>query len=394
MKPELLAPAGDLECLRAACLYGADAVYVGGTRFSLRARAVNFTLSQLREGIAFAHSLGKKVYVAVNIFFHDADLDGIGEYLAFLESAGADAVIASSPCVIERLRGNSRLPVHLSTQHSVANSALVGFWSDLGVRRVVLARELTLPEIRKIRNSTKTELEVFVHGGMCAAYSGRCTLSNEMTGRDAGRGGCAHSCRWEYDLFRGTERCSGNPDFRMASKDLQALRLVPGLLEAGIDAFKIEGRMRSLHYVATVTNAYRRVIDDALAGTLRDWSEYEIALSRAENRKTTSGFLGEESPGERQLYGKDALEPSQEFVGVVLGEGTGSVPVPVSQRNVFSPGDTLELFTPDRGTQTFILESIKDAEGEPLPRANHAAQTVLLPIPFPTRPLDLIRKVK
>ena len=393
MKPELLAPAGDLERLKVALLYGADAVYIGGTQFSLRFRASNFTLSEIAAGVKFAHALGKKVYVTANIVMHNDDLGGLDAYLSDLEKMGVDAVIASSPYVVDRAIQHPRLAIHLSTQQSVASSVLVNFWGKMGVSRVVLAREVSLEEIKMIKSATNVELEVFIHGGMCSSYSGRCTLSNDMTDRDANRGGCAHSCRWNYDLYRYGELLSNGADFQMASKDLQTIRIIPDLIVSGVTALKIEGRMKSLHYIATVVNAYRRVIDDTLSHHLLPWNEYENAIAKAENRKTSSGFLVGELSYEQQLYQQGIIEPSQDFVGVILDYDAITKIATIGQRNVFKDGDTVELFTPDNRNELLIIQNLQDADGNPVKIANHAMQILRMPICQTVKLYDLLRKV-
>lgn len=393
MRPELLAPAGDLERLKVALLYGADAVYIGGTKFSLRYRASNFTLQEIEAGVVFAHALGKKVYVTVNIVVHNEDLSGLDEYLSDLEKIGVDAVIASSPYVIDQAFNHPALAFHLSTQQSVASSALVNFWGKIGVKRVVLAREVTLEEINAIKKATKVELEVFIHGGMCSSYSGRCTLSNDLADRDANRGGCAHSCRWNYDLFRNGKLISNNADFQMASKDLQTVRIIPDLIAAGVSSLKIEGRMKSLHYVATVVNAYRQVIDDTISHHLRSWNEYENAIAKAENRKTSSGFLIDLPVSEQQLYQSGTVEPSQNFVGVILEYDPKTEIATISQRNVFQNGDTVELFTPDGRNERLIIKDLQDFDGNPIIIANHAMQIVKMQCHQPVKLYDILRKV-
>ena len=393
MRPELLAPAGDLERLKVALLYGADAVYIGGTKFSLRYRASNFTLQEIEAGVVFAHALGKKVYVTVNIVVHNEDLSGLDEYLSDLEKIGVDAVIASSPYVIDQAINHPELAFHLSTQQSVASSALVNFWGKKGVKRVVLAREVTLDEINAIKKATKVELEVFIHGGMCSSYSGRCTLSNDLADRDANRGGCAHSCRWNYDLFRNGELISNNADFQMASKDLQTVRIIPDLIAARVSSLKIEGRMKSLHYIATVVNAYRQVIDDTISHHLRSWNEYETAIAKAENRKTSSGFLIDLPVSEQQLYQRGTVEPSQNFVGVILEYDPKTEIATISQRNVFQNGDTVELFTPDGRNERLTIKDLQDIDGNPIIIANHAMQIVKMRCHQPVKLYDILRKV-
>ncbi|OQX93916.1 MAG: protease, partial [Tenericutes bacterium 4572_104] len=319
MKVELLAPAGNLEKAKIALLYGADAVYVGGLRFSLRVRASNFTLDMLNELVLFAHERNKLVYVTMNIVTHDSDLEGLDEYLLSLDKIGIDAIISTSFAIIERAKLLTNLEIHLSTQFSVSNSLLADYFYNEGVKRVVLARELSLSEIKEIKEHTKTELEVFIHGGMCVSYSGRCTLSNYMVGRDANRGGCAHSCRWLYDLFDGQEKISREHDFQMSSKDLEILEYIPDLIDLGVSSLKIEGRMKSIHYVATVVLAYRMLIDDYYNNCLKDLSYYRAEIKKAENRLTSIGFLAGEPTIAEQLYNYRSEKPTQEFIGIVKG---------------------------------------------------------------------------
>lgn len=392
-KPELLAPAGDLERVKVALLYGADAVYIGGTKFSLRSRASNFTLNEIREAVTFAHALGKKVYVTANIVLHNEDLDGLDDYLTDLEKIGVDAVIASSPYVIDRAILHPGLSIHLSTQQSVTNSALVNFWGAYGVKRVVLARELSLAEISEIHTKTPMELEVFIHGGMCSSYSGKCSLSNDMTDRDANRGGCAHSCRWNYDLYRNGIQLSRDFDFQMASKDLQTIRFIPELMKAGVASLKIEGRMKSLHYIATVVSAYRHVIDDTANGALKAFEVYESAIAKAESRQTSYGFLRGQTTIDQQIYERENAEPSQDFVGIVMDYQPETRRATVKQRNLFRINDRLELFTPDRGNVQFTVTQLFDQDGLPQDVANHAAQILQIESPVEMKPYDLIRKV-
>ena len=258
-KIELLAPAGDLEKAYTALRYGADAVYVGGKKFSLRARASNFEIEDIKTLVAYAHRHHKKVYVTMNIVAHDSDLDGLDEYIKTLDKIKVDAVIVSSPYIIERVRKlATKMSAHLSTQASVTNHLAIDFYQKLGVTRVVLAREVTLAEIKKIAALVDTPLEVFIHGGMCSALSGRCVLSNHMTLRDANRGGCAHSCRWNYTLYHDEKELPGT--FNIGSKDLMALKYIPALIESKVSSLKIEGRMKSAYYLATVIRAYRMLV--------------------------------------------------------------------------------------------------------------------------------------
>ena len=293
-KFELLAPAGDLEKLKVAVLYGANAVFIGGQKFSLRSRASNFTIEEIKEGCDFAHAHGAKIHVTCNIVMHNLDTNGVLEYLKELEGAGVDCIIASSTYILSLVSKYTKMEAHVSTQCSSANADVASFYEKIGCKRIVLARELSLDEISDVRKNTKLDIETFIHGGMCASYSGRCMLSNNMTNRDANRGGCAHSCRWNYDLLD-KNMSKLNPDgdyFAMSSKDLCAIRAIPKLMDIGVTSFKIEGRMKSLHYIATVVNAYRRIIDEyESTHKVKDFKIYEDAISKAENRLTATGFL-------------------------------------------------------------------------------------------------------
>lgn len=263
MSVELLAPAGDLQKLKIAVMYGANAVFIGGEKFSLRSRASNFTLEDIKEGCDFAHQHGAHIHVTCNILPHETDLEGLIEYLKKLEKCGVDAIICASPIVIEAVIKHTKMECHVSTQESTLNSKMVDFWTNLGVTRVVLGRELSIPQIKEIKAKSNVQIEAFIHGGMCVSYSGRCMLSNNMTNRDANRGGCAHSCRWNYDLLIDNEKI--NPDgeyFQMSSKDLCSIYDIKGILDSHVDSLKIEGRMKSIHYIATVVKCYRMMIDE------------------------------------------------------------------------------------------------------------------------------------
>ncbi|MDD3107436.1 MAG: U32 family peptidase, partial [Bacilli bacterium] len=363
MKPELLAPAGDLEKVKIALLYGADAVYIGGTEFSLRARASKFTLENIEQAVLFAHSINKKIYVTTNIVPHNEDLLKLDEYLINLYKINVDAIICSSPFIIERAKELTKLEIHLSTQFSVTNSILTNFWGNHGVSRIVLARECSVEEIKEIAKNTNTELEVFIHGGMCVSYSGRCTLSNYMSDRDANRGGCAHSCRWKYNLYHQNELVSADFDFQMSSKDLETLAYIKDLMEIGISSLKIEGRMKSIHYIATVVNTYRRLIDDIESDNELPTIEYETEIQKAENRLTSFGFMEGITSPEQQLYHMRSEIPTKEFVGIVLNYNEDSKEVLIEQRNYFSKGDTLEIFSPKAKNSQLIVGELFDEEG-------------------------------
>ncbi len=394
MKVELLAPAGNLEKAKIALLYGADAVYVGGLRFSLRVRASNFTLEMLNELVLFAHERNKKVYVTMNIVTHDLDLEGLDEYLVSLDKIGIDAIISTSFTIIERAKLLTNLEIHLSTQFSVSNSLLAEYFYNEGVKRVVLARELSLSEIKEIKKNTKAELEVFIHGGMCVSYSGRCTLSNYMVGRDANRGGCAHSCRWLYDLFEGQEKISIEHDFQMSSKDLEILEYIPDLIDLGVSSLKIEGRMKSIHYVATVVLAYRMLIDDYYNNCLKDLNYYSAEIKKAENRLTSIGFLAGEPTISEQLYNYRSEKPTQEFIGIVKEYDSSKKLAFIEQRNYFKVGDKIEIVSPNKTFIHTTIENLFDEEMNPIEIARHPLQKLYINMEKEVKPYDMIRRVK
>lgn len=391
---ELLAPAGDLEKLKIAILYGADAVFIGGMEFSLRARASNFTLENIKEGADFCHQHGKKLYVTTNIIPHNDNMDALIEYLKGLENAGVDAIIAASPYIVETAKKHTNIPVHVSTQQSVVNGYAVHFWKDLGAERVVLGRELNIEEITSITKQAEVEIEVFIHGGMCASYSGRCTLSNNMTDRDANRGGCAHSCRWNYDLYADDELISDEKmPFSMSSKDLQTLVYIPQLIDANVSSLKIEGRMKSIHYIATVVRSYRLLMDEYIqTKTVKDLSVYEKEIRKAENRLTSFGFLGGMPKAEQQLYNLRSEEPTKEFLGLVVDYDSFTQIATVEQRNHFVSGELIEIVGP-RYQKTFVMGEIRDKDGLLLDAARHPKQILKIHIPFEVKPYDMLRKV-
>lgn len=388
---ELLAPAGDLEKLKIAILYGADAVFIGGLKFSLRSRASNFTLDDIKEGCRFAHEHHAKVHVTCNIVMHEADVEGILEYLKALEEAGVDAVIASSISILKLVVHHTTMEAHVSTQTSTLNPEAIAFYQELGVNRVVLGRELTLEEIEVVRRKTQLDLEVFIHGGMCVSYSGRCMLSNNMTNRDANRGGCAHSCRWNYHLYQGDKKINPDGDyFAMSSKDLCAIEAIPRLMELGVNSFKIEGRMKSLHYIATVVKAYRTLIDDIEKHQIKELSFYEEMINKAENRLTSTGFLFGLPTLQEQLYDLDASNPNKNFVGIVLDYDPQTKKATVEQRNHFIPFSSLEVFGPHH-TAVIPIEELYDLDNQSLDAARHARQIVYFYTDYPLEKDDLLR---
>ena len=381
-KVELLAPAGNLEKLKVAFLYGADAVYLGGKNYSLRANAKNFSIDDIKEACDYAHKLGKKVYVTVNIIFHNEDIEGLVDYLKDLEKCGVDAIISSDPLIIDIINDNKiNLHIHLSTQMSTSNSEAVKFWQSLGVERVVLSRESSKENIKDIIDKTGIEVETFVHGAMCAAYSGRCVLSNYLTGRDANRGGCAQICRWTFDLYNDKKELvnkATDDEFTMSSKDLSMITVLSDMIDTGIKSLKIEGRMRSDYYIATVVSTYREAIDLYYKNELtKDKIEYfSKVLNRVANRESTVQFY-KEFPGVEAQYFLGRQEVSnQDFLGIVLDYDEKEKMVTITQRNYFKPGDTVEMFGPNIETFSFTMDDIYDEEGNQLEVARHPKEII------------------
>lgn len=399
-KVELLAPAGNLEKAKIALLYGADAVYVGGKEFSLRARASNFTRDDLKELSKFAHNLNKKMYVTCNIIPHNEDFEGLENYLKFLSEIGVDAIITSSLGLIQKAKVIApNVEIHISTQTSITNSKAIKFWQTVGATRVVLAREVSIKEMEKIKKNTNLELEIFIHGGMCASYSGRCTLSNYMTKRDANRGGCAHSCRWNYSIIYGKKQLNlPNEFFNMGSKDLMSIDQIERLIKVGVTSLKIEGRMKSPYYIATVVRSYRMVIDEYYTIGFVKEETLELAkceIQKAENRLTSCGFLeGMVTPNE-QLYEIRNEEPTKEYVGYVLSYDEKNKTAVIEQRNYFKLGDTLEFFGPDLPNTLYIVDKMVDADtNEELDVARHPLQKFKMQLPFTVHPHDMVRLIK
>ena len=400
-RPELLAPAGDLEKLKIACLYGADAVYFGGTAFSLRAGAGNLTLEEMEEGISFAHARGVKCYLTVNIYPHHEDLAPLREYIESLRGLPLDGILVSDPGTLVLLREIlPEVPLHLSTQANLTNALTAKFWYDQGVSRVVCARELSLSEIRHLKEGIPPDMEVeaFVHGAMCISYSGRCLLSNYMTGRDANRGACAHPCRWQYRLVeeqRPGEYYPVEEDERgtyiLNSKDLCMIRHLKELAEAGVTSFKIEGRMKSIYYLAVVVSCYRRAIDDMMAG--KPFDETLLAeLDKASHRAFSTGFYFGKPGEEGQNYGTSAYIRNYTFLGLVLKEeGEWSL---VEQRNKMVKGETIEVLLPSGESFEQTLDGLLDEERTPIDSAPHAQQKVYISFPRPVPRGALLRKRK
>ena len=373
--PELLAPAGDFEKLEFAYLYGADAVYFGGQNFSLRANAKNFSWEDIKKATDYAHKLGKKVYVTVNIVFHNDDFDGLDEYLKYLDSINIDGVIASDIAVIKRVQElKLHFSVCLSTQASLLNTRALKFWRDLGVSRVVLAREASKDEVKKIKD-TGIEVETFIHGAMCTSFSGKCVLSNYMTLRDSNRGGCAQVCRWNFSV-------DGKPDLTITPKDLNMIPFIKDEIDLGVDSFKIEGRMRSIYYVATVIWCYRKMIDAALNDTLTVGLEayYLNILNRCANRESVPQFY-DKLPGVDEQYFNGREEASnQDFLGLVVGYDKKRCVVIVESRNYFKIGDVVEFFGPNMETITYEINKIYSDTDEEIDVSRHPKTVVKLPI--------------
>ncbi|MCD8199247.1 MAG: U32 family peptidase [Phascolarctobacterium sp.] len=379
-KPELLAPAGNIEKGKIAFLYGADAVYLGGKMFGLRAFADNFSLEEIKEMADFAHRLGRKVYVTVNIFAHNNDIDKLPQYLQDLEMAGADAFLVSDLGVLEVARRIvPDMPLHISTQANTTNYEAVLAWEKIGVKRVVLARELSLKEIEEIRAKTCVELEVFVHGAMCISYSGRCLLSSYLTGRDSNRGACTQACRWEYTLMEkkrpGQQFDIAEDDrgtYIMNSGDLCLIDYLPQLMNAGVSSFKIEGRMKSVHYVATVVSVYRKAIDTLFLGGEKNFEAWHEELEKVSHRPyTTAFFLGK--PGsEAQIYTTSSYEQTHDFVGIVTGYDEKLKRAYFEQRNHVAEGELLEVLMPDGRICKITLKNMEDEYGNTINCAPHA----------------------
>lgn len=385
MKYELLSPAGDLEKLKVAIDYGADAVYIGGKNYSLRANANNFSLDEIKEAVTYAHKFNKKVYVTVNIVFHDNDLLGLDDYLKYLADIKVDGIIFSDHAVISLVKKlKLDLNLILSTQTSTLNKYAALYWQDLGVSRIVLAREALIEDLQSIID-TGLETEVFIHGAMCTSFSGKCVMSNYVTNRDSNRGGCAQICRFLFD------NSENNPKFTMMSKDLNMLLNLESMIDMGVTSFKIEGRMRSIYYIATVIHTYRQVIDKILNKTLT--TEYltyaNNILGRVANRESAPQFF-QNIPGVEGQYFQDRNEISnQDFLGLVLDYKDGYVSV--EQRNYFKPGDDVEFFGPKTNEESLKVGKIYDENLKPLEVANQPGKVIKFKSPIPLFKGDIMR---
>ncbi len=382
---EILSPAGDLERLKWALMYGADAVYIGGYNYSLRANANNFSVDDIKEAVTLAHSLNKKIYVTVNILFRDEDLKDLDDYLITLIDIGVDAFIVSDLAVIRRIKElNLKPEIHISTQESTLNKETALFWKNMGATRVVLGRECSKEDILDIKNNVDIELEVFIHGAMCTSYSGRCVLSNYVTKRDSNRGGCSQVCRF----------CFENNDmenFQIASKDLCMIDYIPELVNIGISSLKIEGRMRSLYYIATVVNAYKMIVTKCLKNTLtKDIIEYyRKVLNRVSNRENTVHFYDKEASVDNQYYTGRVELSNQDFLALVLDYKDGYALI--EQRNNFKVRSTVEVFGPNLEPTKFVVEELINDKNEQVDVAKHPQEILKIKVPFLVQKNDIIR---
>ena len=389
-KPELLAPAGDLERLKIAFAYGADAVYIGGA-FNLRANADNFKLEEIEKGVEYAHKLNKKVYVTVNIAMHNKELKKIKDYLLKLDKIHVDAIIVSDPKIIE-LAKETNLEIHLSTQASTLNKEAIEFWKNEGVSRIVLARECTKEDIIDIKNNIDIELEVFIHGAMCASYSGRCVLSNFLTNRDSNRGGCSQICRWDFDLYDENNHLKGEKPFTFCTKDLSLAKYIPELINMKVDSLKIEGRMRSIYYIATVVKVYRKLIDNYCNNTKNyEYNlKYEGILKKVANRDSIAQFFNGNYGKDVQYYNGRQEITNQDFLGLVLEYDKNTKLAKVEQRNYFKKGDKVEIFGPDKDFN-FKIEEIYDEDKKPIEIVRHPKQIVYLKMPKEVSVNDMMK---
>ena len=405
-KPELLMPAGDLETLKIGVMYGADALYIGGDMYGLRAKAKNFSMEEMKEGIAFAHSHGKKVYVTANITAHNNDLEGIRKYFMELREFGddkPDALIITDPGVFSIAKEVApEIEIHISTQANNTNYATYRFWYNMGATRVVAARELSLKEISEIRRNIPDDMEIeaFVHGAMCIAYSGRCLLSNYFTGRDANLGECTHSCRWKYHLVE--EKRPGmylpieeneRGTYIFNSKDLCMIEYIPELINAGVNSFKVEGRMKTALYVATIARSYRKAIDDYFTDPKLYEENKALYLEEAKkgvNRQFTTGFFFNKPTYEDQIYDRSTYEKSYTYLGTITGERDGLYNL--EQRNKFFVGEEIEVIRPNWETIKAVVKRITDEEGNDMDSCPHPKQSIYIDLGVKLYPYDILRR--
>lgn len=404
VRPEVLAPAGTLEKLKTAIHYGADAVYIGGNAYSLRTRAGNFTYEEMAEGLAYARAHNAKVYVAANMVTHEGNEKGAGEFFRKVRDIGIDAVIVSDPALIEiAITEAPGLAVHLSTQASATNWETLEFWRKEGLERVVLAREVSMAEIAAIRAKTSVEIEAFIHGAMCISYSGRCVLSNHMSMRDANRGGCSQSCRWKYELYDmpfGEERrpVKGKvaEEFSMSAVDMTMIEHIPELIQNGVNSFKIEGRMKSIHYVSTVANVYKAAVDSYMTDPdnyvcKQEWID---ELWKVAQRELATGFYFKTPTENEQLFGPRRKIPVYKFIGEVLAYDSATKMATIRQRNHFSVGDEIEFYGPGFHHFHQTVTEMTNEDGESIDRAPNPMMLLHMPVAEPVAVGDMIRKKK
>ena len=402
-KIELLAPAGDLERLKIAFTYGADAVYIGGEIFGMRSAAKNFTIEEMKEGVEFAHNLGKQVFVTINIIPRNEELEQLPPYLLQLQEIGVDAVIVSDAGVFSIVKKTiPNMEVHISTQASTSNSVAAKFWYEQGAQRVVTARELSFDEIRSIRDNVPEDMDIeaFVHGAMCMSYSGKCVISNYTTGRDANRGACAQPCRWKYDLVEENENgeyeevIKGiDSSFFFNAKDLCMIEYIPELMESGIDSFKIEGRMKTALYVATVTRTYRMAIDDYKKSP-EYYREripfYKSEIAKCTYRQYTTGFFFGKPDENTQIYDSNTYIKEYTYLGIVGEERNGRYRI--EQRNKFSVGEVVEVMKPGGENITAAVKSIEAEDGTVQESAPHPKQVIYIDLGIKLDKYDILRR--
>ncbi|MGG6794413.1 UNVERIFIED_CONTAM: U32 family peptidase [Streptococcus canis] len=404
-RPEVLSPAGTLEKLKVAIDYGADAVFVGGQAYGLRSRAGNFSMEELQEGIDYAHARGAKVYVAANMVTHEGNEIGAGKWFRQLRDMGLDAVIVSDPALIVICSTEAPgLEIHLSTQASSTNYETFEFWKAMGLTRVVLAREVNMAELAEIRKRTDVEIEAFVHGAMCISYSGRCVLSNHMSHRDANRGGCSQSCRWKYDLYDmpfGGERRSLKgeipEEYSMSSVDMCMIDHIPDLIENGVDSLKIEGRMKSIHYVSTVTNCYKAAVDAYMESPEAFYAIKEELIDelwKVAQRELATGFYYGTPTENEQLFGARRKIPQYKFVGEVVSFDSASMTATIRQRNVIMEGDRIEFYGPGFRHFETVIKDLHDADGQKIDRAPNPMELLTISLPREVKSGDMIRACK
>ena len=398
-KPELLAPAGNLEKLKVAIMYGADAVFVGGKEFSLRSQASNFSLEDIQEGVEFAKKYGAHIHVTCNIILHQDNLEGLKDYLKKLDEIGVTAIIVADPYIMKIAKDMKLgLEVHVSTQLSTLNSQAISFYQNMGMDRVVLGREVTYDDLKRIMDKVDVDIEYFIHGAMCIHYSGRCMLSNYLSRRDANRGGCSQSCRWYYDLYQDGELVNQENDmpFSMSSKDMSLVAHIGELIELGVDSFKIEGRMKSVHYIATVVSTYRKLIDTYCEDTdhFQQSDYFEKELLKAANRAFCHGFYYEHPTVNEQLFNMRDEHPTQEFVMRIVDYDKETKLAKIEQRNYFKIGDQIEVFSPHHDNLCFTVKKLYNEDMEEIDVANHPMEILYVEIPYQVLSNDMGRKVR